>query len=148
MPESSGAEEIIPGLTEVQFACRRLLDCLAETGLWQEAKDSGIPLQLSQTADKRFYNFRQQFFSRKKNRGVDSFNKYGGLPNLYHHGKADGWKSMMQYLLDSKVATKIEKDGKTFAMLVFTPHGAEALGIWQVSKRADELYTATPALRD
>ena len=142
MPEPQASEEI-PDLTSLQFACRRLMDSLADTGLWQLAKDDGVPLALSQTSFPAFYNFRQQFFSRQKKRGEEYFRRYGGLANLYAHGKANGWKDMLLELERAKVAVRKDVDGKTFFRLVFTAHGARALGEWKVSEKADDLYTST-----
>ena len=142
MPEPQASEEI-PDLTSLQFACRRLMDSLADTGLWQLAKDDGVPLALSQTSFPAFYNFRQQFFSRQKKRGEEYFRRYGGLANLYAHGKANGWKDMLLELERAKVAVRKDVDGKTFFRLVFTAHGAQALGEWKVSEKADDLYTST-----
>ena len=137
----------VPDLTPVQFACRRLLDCLAQDAdLWKLAQNEGIPFQLSQTGRPRWYNFRQLNFTRRK-KAQPIHAQYGGLENLYHYGKASGWKDVLEALLESRIVRKTDDD-KQCVRLVFTARGAQNFDLWKVSKAADALYDYAPHVEE
>ena len=104
-------------LSDVDFACRRLFDALADdmwalpgtaerprTKVWDVAFADGIPMKIN--GGTVWYNFRQMFFTRKRKRGADLL-RYGNLLILSAHGAADGWKKLLGHLVN-KEAGKIE----------------------------------------
>ena len=132
-----------PDLTPVQFACRRLVDSLEECPeLWKLAADCGIPWVIGQTTYPAWYNHRQASFTRKKQKTQGS-ERYGGLQVLYDHGRAAGWKDMLQHLVSSGVAYKATIDGKDFARLRFCGDGIDSLRAWQVFDKAVDKYLDT-----
>ena len=130
-------ETAIPSLTPVQFACRRLLDSLSENETFERCVLQGIPYSI--TAASFWLNFRQCFFSRKK-KHEQGYEHYGGLQNLYHHGKASGWKHMLKELVRLNIAAEGSFEDKECVKLVLTVDGAKALDMLQVSQACSEKF--------
>ena len=96
-----------PDLSPLRFACRRLLDALASSGRWEDAQSTGVPFTVRSTPE--FFNFRQVFFTRQK-KHMPAALQYGGQENLQEHGKAAGWRSMLNELAKQKIGSKITNE--------------------------------------
>ena len=143
-PSGLNAElrEAPPNLGGVELACRRLLTKLADDEpRWADAVQSGIPFAIKNGSP--WYNFRQLHFSRKKKDNV-TYLQYGGLENLYTHGKAGGWRAMLERLEAGKMATRSAGDKGVKMRLSRTLEGEEFMRKLHLSAEVHQAYKQLP----
>ena len=98
------SEEQVPKLSDLDFGCRRFFDALAASPekrdgklLREMAQQLGIPYKVN--GGSVWYNWRQLNFGRFRKKS-EHLQKYGGSSLLTTYGKAQGWTSLLDHIVD------------------------------------------------
>lgn len=111
---------------------------------WELACTTGIPFRLRRSS--AWGNFRQHYFLRCK-KEAPLYKEYGSLQNLYDHGSANGWRTLMQHLVKCEVCQKVTHDiDGDVAQLRSSYRGAGYLEKWQCNTVAQD-GTGSPRSR-
>ena len=109
-------EEIVPKLSDCEFAIRRFMDCLMDEPMrWDAAVNKNEGVHLRVRAGCPWLVFRNFYFYRRQVRR-GSLLGYGGTANLNRFASSEHWKKMLKFMVEQKIAV-YSNDGKAVILL-------------------------------